>query len=100
MHKIILHEPPVAIPELAERDIDHKQQADLTAAGELLRDLMLTDAREELSTLRQPVLILASEHDFAAPVPVLEEIVRDGPSGRCMFTGAGSIRGTRSSSTT
>ncbi len=48
MHKIILHEPPAAIPELAERDIDHKQQADLSAAGELLHDLMLTDARNEL----------------------------------------------------
>jgi pimeloyl-ACP methyl ester carboxylesterase len=79
MHKIILHEPPDAIPELAERDIDHKQQADLTAAGELLHDLMLTDARTELPRVNQPILILASEHDFSAPVPVLEGIVRDHP---------------------
>jgi pimeloyl-ACP methyl ester carboxylesterase len=79
MHRIILHEPPDAIPELAERDIDHKQQADLTAAGELLHDLMLTDARTDLAQVRQPLLILASEHDFAAPVPVLEEIVRGHP---------------------
>jgi len=79
MHRIILHEPPDAIPELAERDIDHKQQADLAAAGELLHDLMLTDARAELSHLRQPLLILASEHDFSAPLPILEAIERGGP---------------------
>jgi pimeloyl-ACP methyl ester carboxylesterase len=79
MHRIILHEPPDAIPELAERDIDHKQQADLAAAGELLHDLMLTDARAELVHLRQPLLILASEHDFAAPLPVLEGIVHGRP---------------------
>lgn len=79
MHKIILHEPPAAIPELAERDIDHKQQADLPAAGELLHDLMLTDARTLLPGVRTPILILASEHDFAAPLPVLEAIVRNRP---------------------
>ena len=79
MHRIILHEPPAAIPELAERDIAHKQQADLAAAGELLHHLMLTDARAELRHLHQPILILASEHDFSAPLPVLEEIVRDRP---------------------
>lgn len=76
MHRIILHEPPEAIPVLAERDISHKQQADLAAAGELLHDLMLTDARTELPYINSPLLILASEHDFAAPVPVLEQIVR------------------------
>ena len=79
MHRIILHEPPEAIPELAERDIDHKQGADLVAAGELLHDLMLSDAREELSHLQGPILILASGHDFSAPVPVLEAIVRGRP---------------------
>jgi pimeloyl-ACP methyl ester carboxylesterase len=79
MHRIILHEPPDALPELAERDISHKQHADLTAAGELLHDLMLTDARAELRHVRQPILILASEHDFSAPVPVLEEIVSGRP---------------------
>ena len=79
MHKIILHEPPEAIPEMAERDINHKQQADLVAAGELLHDLMLTDARAQLRYLRQPLLILASEHDFAAPVPMLEELVKGHP---------------------
>src|SRR5205823_4520882 len=77
MHRIILHEPPDALPELAERDISHKQHADLTAAGELLHHLMLTDARAELRHLHQPILILASEHDFSAPLPVLEEIARD-----------------------
>jgi pimeloyl-ACP methyl ester carboxylesterase len=79
MHKIILHEPPDAIPELAERDIDHKQQADLAAAGELLHDLMLTDARTELPFITNPILILASEHDFSAPLPVLEGITNGHP---------------------
>ena len=79
MHKIILHEPPDAIPELAERDIDHKQQADLAAAGELLHDLMLTDARTELPFINSPILILASEHDFSAPLPVLEGIAAGHP---------------------
>jgi pimeloyl-ACP methyl ester carboxylesterase len=80
MHHIILHEPPHAIPELAERDIAHKQQADLVAAGQLLHDLMLTDARAMLRHLRHPILILASEHDFSAPVPMLEELARSGPN--------------------
>lgn len=82
MHKIILHEPPDAIPQLAERDIDHKQQADLSAAGELLHDLMLTDARTELPFVSSPILILASEHDFSAPLPVLEGIVAGNPERR------------------
>ncbi|MDQ3929505.1 MAG: alpha/beta hydrolase, partial [Chloroflexota bacterium] len=82
MHKIILHEPPDAIPELAERDIDHKQQADLAAAGELLHDLMLTDARTELPYISSPILILASEHDFSAPLPVLEGIAAGHPERR------------------
>lgn len=76
MHRIIIHEPPDAIPELAERDIRHKQEANLRAAGQLLRDLMLTDARTELPRIEQPVLILASEHDFSAPLPILERISR------------------------
>lgn len=79
MHRIIAHEPPLAIPETAERDIDHKQEADLVAAGELLHDLMISDAREELRHLKQPILILASEHDFSAPVPMLERIVAGRP---------------------
>jgi len=79
MHRIILHEPPEAIPLLAERDIDHKQQGNLQAAGELLHDLMLSDARKELALLHSPLLVLASEHDFSAPVPMLENIVRGHP---------------------
>lgn len=82
MHRIILHKPPEAIPELAERDIDHKQQADLASAGELLHDLMLTDARTELPFVSSPILILASEHDFSAPLPVLEGIVKGRPERR------------------
>jgi pimeloyl-ACP methyl ester carboxylesterase len=82
MHKIILHKPPDAIPALAERDIDHKQQADLKAAGELLHDLMLTDSRSELPLLDHPILILASEHDFSAPLPMLEGIVKGHPERR------------------
>ncbi len=76
MHRIIIHEPPNAISELAERDIDHKQEADLNAAGQLLKDLMLTDARTELPHIEKPILILASEHDFSAPLPMLEEIAQ------------------------
>jgi pimeloyl-ACP methyl ester carboxylesterase len=79
MHKLILHEPPDAIPQLAERDIDHKQQADLTAAGELLHDLMLNDSRAELRHVRTPILVLASEHDFSAPLPVMRWLERTGP---------------------
>jgi pimeloyl-ACP methyl ester carboxylesterase len=82
MHRIILHEPPQAIPMLAERDIDHKQQADLHAAGELLHALMLTDSRIELARITTPLLILASEHDFSAPVPMLEQIVAGHPERR------------------
>jgi pimeloyl-ACP methyl ester carboxylesterase len=77
MHRIIIHEPPDAIPVLAERDINHKQDGDLEAAGELLHDLMLTDARAELAQLTSPVLILASEHDSFAPMPMLEAFVRN-----------------------
>lgn len=77
MHRIIIHEPPDAIPVLAERDINHKQDGDLEAAGELLHDLMLTDARTELALNPAPVLILASEHDGFAPLPMLEAFVRN-----------------------
>src|SRR5262249_19607750 len=82
MHMIIMHEPPEAIPEMAERDIDHKQQGDLLAAGELLHDLMLSDARTELASLKTPILILASENDFSAPVLMLEKIVAGHPERR------------------
>lgn len=77
MHRIIIHEPPDAIPVLAERDINHKQDGDLEAAGELLHDLMLTDARSQLALTHSPVLILASEHDSFAPLPMLEAFVRN-----------------------
>ena len=77
MHRIIIHEPPDAIPILAERDINHKQDGDLEAAGEFLHDLMLTDARAELALYRAPILILASEHDSFAPLPMLEAFVRN-----------------------
>jgi pimeloyl-ACP methyl ester carboxylesterase len=77
MHRIIITDPPDAIPVLAERDIDHKQDGDLEAAGELLHDLMLTDARSQLALIHSPVLILASEHDSFAPLPMLEAFVRN-----------------------
>jgi pimeloyl-ACP methyl ester carboxylesterase len=77
MHRIIIHKPPDAIPVLAERDINHKQDGDLQAAGELLHDLMLTDARSELAVYRGPILVLASEHDSFAPLPMLEAFVRN-----------------------
>jgi pimeloyl-ACP methyl ester carboxylesterase len=78
MHRVILHKPPDAIPALAESDIEHKQSADLRAAGEFLRDLMLTDSRPELARLDDlPVLILATEHDAFAPLPMLEAFVKN-----------------------
>ncbi len=82
MHRIILHEPPDAIPELAERDIRHKQHADLTAAGQLLHSLMLTDSVSQMAFLHHPILILASEHDFTAPLWLLEMLVRNRPERR------------------
>jgi pimeloyl-ACP methyl ester carboxylesterase len=82
MHRLILHKPPEAIPTLAERDISHKQHADLRAAAELLHDLMLTDSRTELALIKSPTLILASEHDFSAPVAMLEKIVSGHPERR------------------
>jgi len=82
MHRIITHEPPEAIPELAERDIAHKQQASLLAAGELLHDLMLMDSRTEMRGLQTPMLYLAAEHDAFSPLPVLQGIVRNHPERR------------------
>ncbi len=82
MHRIITSEPPEAIPILAERDIAHKQQADLPATGDLLHDLMLMDSRTELRDLHTPLLILAAEHDAFSPLPVLEGIVRGHPERR------------------
>jgi pimeloyl-ACP methyl ester carboxylesterase len=82
MHRIITHEPPEAIPEMAERDIDHKQQASLRAAGELLHDLMLMDSRTELRHLHTPMLFLAAEHDAYSPLAVLQGIVRHHPERR------------------
>ncbi|HMA38081.1 MAG TPA: alpha/beta hydrolase [Chloroflexia bacterium] len=82
MHHIITHEPPEAIPELAERDIAHKQQASLRAAGELLHDLMLMDSRSEMRDIHTPMLFLAAEHDAFSPLPVLQGIVRGHPERR------------------
>lgn len=82
MHRIITHQPPAAIPELAERDIAHKQTASLRATGDLLHDLMLLDSRAELPALRIPMLFLAAEHDAFSPLPVLERIVRHRPERR------------------
>jgi pimeloyl-ACP methyl ester carboxylesterase len=88
MHQIITHEPPEAIPELAERDIDHKQQASLRAVGELLHDLMLMDSRAEMPRLRTPMLFMAAEHDAFSPLPVLQGIVRGRPE-RHLFVKVG-----------
>ena len=90
MHRIIIHEPPDAIPELAERDIDHKQEADLLAAGELLHDLMLTDSRAELPYIRQPILVLDSEHDELSPTPLMHEITDKYPN-RSLYTYSGGL---------
>lgn len=90
MHRVIIHEPPNAIPELAERDIDHKQQGDLHAAGELMHSLMLTDSRQELALLRSPLLILDSEHDELSPTPMMQTIVRGRPE-RTLYTYSGGM---------
>jgi pimeloyl-ACP methyl ester carboxylesterase len=90
MHRVIIHEPPNAIPELAERDIDHKQQGDLKAAGELLHSLMLTDSRAELALLRSPILVLDSEHDELSPTPMMQDLVR-GRSERTLYTYSGGL---------
>jgi len=67
---------------LAERDIDHKQQASLVATGELLHDLMLMDSRTEMRGMATPMLILAAEHDAYSPLAVLQGIVRGHPERR------------------
>ncbi|HET9494816.1 MAG TPA: alpha/beta hydrolase [Chloroflexia bacterium] len=90
MHRVIIHEPPHAIPELAERDIAHKQQGDLKAAGELLHSLMLTDSRAELALLHSPVLILDSEHDELSPTPMMQSVVRGRPE-RTLYTYSGGM---------
>ncbi len=82
MHRIITSEPPAAIPVLAERDIAHKQQASLRAAGELLHDLMLMDSRSEMRALHTPMLYLAAEHDAFSPLAVLQGIVHNHPERR------------------
>jgi pimeloyl-ACP methyl ester carboxylesterase len=90
MHRVIIHEPPHAIPELAERDTDHKQQGDLKAAGELLHSLMLTDSRAELALLHSPILILDSEHDELSPTPMMQAVVRNRPE-RTLYTYSGGM---------
>jgi pimeloyl-ACP methyl ester carboxylesterase len=90
MHRVIIHEPPHAIPELAERDIDHKQQGDLKAAGELLHSLMLTDSRAELALLHSPILVLDSEHDELSPTLMMQAIVRGRPE-RSLYTYSGGM---------
>jgi pimeloyl-ACP methyl ester carboxylesterase len=90
MHRIIIHEPPHAIPELAERDIDHKQQGDLRAAGELLHSLMLTDSRAELALLHSPILVLDSEHDQLSPTPMMQAMVAN-RAERTLYTYSGGM---------
>jgi len=90
MHRIILSEPPAAIRVLAERDIRGKQKASLRATGDLLHDLMLMDARDEMRDLHTPMLLLSADHDAFAPLPVLQGIVRGHPERRLFVeTGAG-----------
>ncbi len=75
MLKIIAHEPPQAIPEMAMRDIEHKQQADLPAVGEFLAAVMQNDALPKLAKLDMPMLMLASAHDFSAPLPFVQQVI-------------------------
>jgi pimeloyl-ACP methyl ester carboxylesterase len=82
LERIIETEPPNAVPELAARDIAHKRQGDLRAAGDLLHDLMLMDSRRELARLRVPMLFLAAEHDPFSPLPLLERLCRNRPERR------------------
>ncbi len=82
LDRIIETEPPNAVPELAARDIAHKRQGDLRAAGDLLHDLMLMDSRRELARLRVPMLFLAAEHDPFSPLPLLENLCRNHPERR------------------
>lgn len=82
LERIIETEPPNAVPELAARDIAHKRQGDLRAAGDLLHDLMLMDSRRELARLRVPMLFLAAEHDAFSPLSLLEALCRNRPERR------------------
>jgi pimeloyl-ACP methyl ester carboxylesterase len=82
LERIIETEPPHAVPELAARDIAHKRQGDLRAAGDLLHDLMLMDSRRELARLRVPMLFLAAEHDAYSPLSLLENLTRRRPERR------------------
>jgi pimeloyl-ACP methyl ester carboxylesterase len=89
MLKIIAHEPPEAIPEMAMRDIEHKQQADLPAVGEFLAAVMQNDALPKLAKVDVPLLILASAHDFSAPLPFVQQIIAQHPSNRHLYVNEG-----------
>lgn len=89
MLKIIAHEPPEAIAEMAMRDIEHKQQADLPAVGEFLAAVMHNDALPKLAQIDAPMLILASAHDFSAPLPFVQQIVAQRPSNRQLYVNEG-----------
>jgi pimeloyl-ACP methyl ester carboxylesterase len=80
MLKIIAHEPPQAIPEMAMRDIEHKQQADLSAVGEFLAAAMQNHALPKLAKIDAPMLILASAHDFSAPLPFIQQVIAQRPN--------------------
>jgi pimeloyl-ACP methyl ester carboxylesterase len=82
MERIIEHEPPNAVPELAARDIAHKQQGDLRAAGDLLHDLMLRDTRRAVAGLRAPMLFLAAEHDPLSPLGDQQALCGNHPERR------------------
>jgi pimeloyl-ACP methyl ester carboxylesterase len=82
LDRIIETKPPNAVPELAARDIAHKRQGDLPAAGDLLHDLMLMDSRRELARLRVPMLFLAAEHDAYSPLSLLQSLCRNRPERR------------------
>ncbi len=80
MHKIIAHQPPEAIPEMAERDIEHKQQANLPAVGQFLAAIMGNRALPKLAQVNVPMLFLATAHDFSAPRPLIEQIAAQRPN--------------------
>ncbi len=84
MLKLIAHEPPQAIYETAMRDIQHKQEASLRAVGEFLSAVMLNRARPKLLRVRSPMLMLATAHDFAAPVGWLQEVAAMYPQERTL----------------
>lgn len=81
---LIPHEAPEAIPQQAMRDISHKQEASLKAVGEFLREIMLNRARPKLLRVRAPMLMLATAHDFAAPVAWLQEVAAMYPDERTL----------------